>query len=316
MAVPIIAVIVGATAVGKSAAAVRLAGQINGEVINADSRQVYRGFDIGTGIPSRTERSGIAHYLYGFSAPDDEFSLGRFLTAVTCTIEDIHARGKIPLIVGGTGQYVWALVEGWNVPEVAPNPDLRRELMARAEVEGRAALHAELARHDPAAAEFIHPNNLLRTVRALEVVRATGRPFSEQRTQSPPLWDIRMAGLTMDRKTLEKRIERRTDLQLGAGWVDEVRTLLARGYSPSLSAFRSIGYREVAAYINGRLPWDEMRQATISKTRRFSHTQFAWFRRDDERISWLDASPQESDVDQGPHSDGLIEDLRKSLGFP
>ena len=215
---------------------------------------------------------------------------GGFLMPPRGAINDIHGRGKTPIIVGGTGQYVWALVEGWNVPEVAPNPDLRTELMERAETEGRAALHAELARHDPAAAELIHPNNLIRTVRALEVVLTTGRPFSEQRTQTPPPWDVRIAGLTMERPALDERIERRANRQLEAGWVDEVRALLAAGYSPSLSSFRSIGYREIAAHIEGRMPADEMRQAIVSKTRRFARSQFAWFRAADERIAWLDVA--------------------------
>ena len=290
MAEPVVVAIVGPTAVGKSAVAVRLAQRIDGEIINADSRQVYRGFDIGAGIPGEDERGGVPHHLYGFSEPDDDFSLGRFLDAATCAIDDIHGRGKTPIIVGGTGQYVWALVEGWNVPEVAPNPDMRQKLMERAETEGRAALHTELARHDPAAAELIHPNNLIRTVRALEVVLTTGRPFSEQRTKTPPPWNVRIAGLTMERPALDERIERRVDIQLAAGWVDEVRALLAAGYSPSLSSFHSIGYREIAAHIEGQMPGDEMRQAIVSKTRRFARSQFAWFRAGDERIAWVDVT--------------------------
>ena len=285
MGTPVIA-LVGATAVGKSAVAVTLAQRIGGEIINADSRQVYRGMAIGTGIPSEDERSGVTHHLYGISEPDDDFSLGRFLTAAKCAMQDIRERSKTPIIVGGTGQYVWALLEGWNVPEVAPDPELRQKLMERAEADGRNALHEELRRLDPTAAELIHPNNLIRTVRALEVVRTTGRPFSEQRTQTPPPWDTRIAGVSMEREALDVRIEQRVDRQLEAGWVDEVRALLAAGYSPSLSSFRSIGYREIAAHVEGHMPVDEMRQTIISKTRRFARTQFAWFRADDERITW------------------------------
>ena len=289
MTQPLVVAIVGPTAVGKSTAAVELARRVSGEIINADSRQVYRGMAIGTGIPSEKERGGVPHHLYGISEPDDDFSLGRFLDAAKCAIDDIHGKGRTPIIVGGTGQYVWALIEGWNVPEVAPDPDLRQELMERADREGRAALHAELARLDPAAAELIHPNNLIRAVRALEVIKATGQPFSEQRTQSAPPWDVRMAGLTMERAALDERIERRVGRQLEAGWVDEVRGLLDQGYSPSLSSFRSIGYREIAAHLEGRLSLEEMREAIVSKTRRFARTQFAWFRQDDERIAWVEA---------------------------
>ncbi len=285
MGSPVIA-LVGATAVGKSAAATALAKRIGGEIINADSRQVYRGMAIGTGVPSEQERGGVPHHLYGISEPDDDFSLGRFLAAATRAISDIHGRGKTPVIVGGTGQYVWALLEGWNVPEVAPNPDLRQELMERAETDGRDALYEELLGLDPTAAELIHPNNLIRTVRALEVIQTTGRPFSEQRTQTAPPWDIRIIGISMERGDLDARIERRADRQLESGWIDEVKKLLEQGYLPSLSSFRSIGYREIAAHIDGRMSFDEMRQAIVSKTRRFARTQFAWFRADDERIQW------------------------------
>ncbi|MCY4575791.1 MAG: tRNA (adenosine(37)-N6)-dimethylallyltransferase MiaA [Chloroflexi bacterium] len=288
MGTPVIA-LVGATAVGKSAVAVALARRIGGEIINADSRQVYRGMAIGTGIPSEDERSGVPHHLYGISEPDDDFSLGRFLTAAKCAIQDIHERARTPIVVGGTGQYVWALLEGWNVPEVAPDPELRQQLMERAEAEGRDTLHEELRRLDPTAAELIHPNNLIRAMRALEVVRTTGRPFSEQRTQTPPPWDTHIAGVSMEREALDVRIEQRVDHQLEAGWVDEVRALLAAGYSPSLSSFRSIGYREIATHIEGHMPVDEIRQTIISKTRRFARTQFAWFRADDERITWVEA---------------------------
>ena len=301
MGTPVIA-LAGATAVGKSAVAVALARRIGGEIINADSRQVYRGMAIGTGIPSEDERGGVPHHLYGISEPDDDFSLGRFLTAAKCAIQDIHERAKTPIIVGGTGQYVWALLEGWNVPEVAPDPELRQKLMERAEAEGRDTLHEELRRLDPTAAELIHPNNLIRTVRALEVVRTTGRPFSEQRTQTPPPWDTRIAGVSMEREALDVRIEQRVDRQMEAGWVEEVRALLAAGYSPSLSSFRSIGYREIAASLEGSVQVDEMRQTIVSKTRRFARTQFAWFRADDERITWVNAEEDSGRVAQQIHA--------------
>ncbi len=310
-------VIAGPTAVGKSTAAVGLARLIDGEIINADSRQVYRGFTIGAAIPTPDEREGVPHHLYGFSAPNDDFSLGRFLEGAACAIADIQRRGKTPIIVGGTGQYVWALVEGWNVPAVAPNPHLRRELFERAEGASPAALHAELRRLDPAAAEHIHPNNLIRIIRALEVIRETGRPFSALRTQTPPPWDTRIAGLTMERSALDDRIARRVEQQLDAGWVDEVRSLLAQGYSPSLSSFRSIGYREIAARLEDQLPPEDMRSAIVRRTRRFARTQFAWFRADDPRIAWLDVTPQPSpghaDADAAPDPAALAESLRDAL---
>ena len=299
--------IVGTTAVGKSAAAVSLARLIDGEIINADSRQVYRGMVIGTGTPREGDRGGVSHHLYGISEPDDDFSLGRFLDAAACAIEQIHARGRTPIIVGGTGQYVRALFEGWTIPHVPPNPGLRQQLAARAETEGRQSLHDELRRLDPAAAQLIHPNNVTRSIRALEVVMTTGRPFSEQRTKSPPPWPTRMAGISMERTALDARIQQRVTDQLDGGWIDEVRQLLTAGYAPTLPSFRSIGYREVSAHIAGRMPWDDMRQTIISKTRRLARSQAAWFRADDERISWLESS---DDSYEWAHT------MRQRLGLP
>ena len=190
---------------------------------------------------------------------------------------------------------------------MAPDPDLRQELMERAGAEGRDALHEELRRLDPAAAELIHPNNLIRTVRALEVVRATGRPFSEQRTQTAPPWDIHITGVRMERDALDSRIEQRVDRQLEAGWIDEVQSLLAAGYSSLLSSFRSIGYREIAAHIESDMPFDEMRQTIISRNAPIRPGRsFAWFRHDDERITWMDA------IDD---AEGLAEHIQSALGL-
>ena len=285
-----ITAIVGSTAVGKSGAAVELARNIDGEIINADSRQVYRGMNIGAAKPTQAEMGGVPHHLFDVAEPDEVFSLGLFLERARCAISDALARGRRPIIVGGTGQYVWALLEGWNVPQVPPNDVLRQELAERAEIVGRQAIHAELRSRDPVAAENIHPNNLNRAIRALEVIEMTGRPFSDQRTRTAPPWDSQIAGIAIERTALNERIENRIDAQLRGGWLEEVKALLERGFTADLSSFRSIGYREVSAHAEGRLSWDDMRLAIIKKTRRLARTQSAWFRKDDPRIVWRDAT--------------------------
>ena len=313
MSAPVIA-IVGSTAVGKSGAAVELAREVDGEIINADSRQVYRGMDIGAAKLTKAEMGGVPHHLFDVAEPDEVFSLGLFLERARCAISDALARDRRPIIVGGTGQYIWALLEGWNVPQVPPNNVLRQVLAERAEAEGRQAIHAELRSRDPIAAENIHPNNLNRSIRALEVIESTGRPFSDQRTRTAPPWDARIAGISIERTTLDDRIESRIDAQLGGGWPEEVKALLERGYTADLSSFRSIGYREVAEHVEGRLSWDDMRLAIIKKTRRLARTQSAWFRRDDPRIAWQDAT-QLFASGRGDASERIALQLKERLGL-
>ena len=313
MSTPVIA-IVGATATGKSGVAVELARAIGGEIINADSRQVYRGMDIGSAKPTPQERGGVPHHLFDVAAPDEVFSLGLFLEAARRAIEDVLELRRTPIIVGGTGQYVWALLEGWDVPEVAPNYGLRQELADRADAIGRQALHAELRSRDPVAAERIHPNNLSRSIRALEVVISTGRPFSEQRTRTTPPWDTRIAGIALERTSLDERIVRRIDVQLSSGWPEEVKALLAQGYKADMSSFRSIGYREVVAHLEGGLSREDMRLAILKKTKRLARTQFAWFRNDDPRIAWVNAA--NTATNSGKNTpEQLAQEIQSRLGL-
>ena len=281
--------IVGPTATGKSALAVALARRFDGEVVNADSRQVYVGMDIGTAKPAPTERGGVPHHLFDVARPDEPFSLGRWLDLARQALDDIWSRGRLPLLVGGTGQYVWALLEGWTVPRVPPQPELRRWLEERARREGLDALYRELERRDPAAAAFVDRRNLRRVVRALEVMEATGRPYSQQRQRCGPPVPYLAIGLWLPRDELYRRIDRRVEEMVRRGLVDEVRGLLAAGCSPDLPSMSGIGYREVCQHLRGHLGLAEAIERIKLGTHRLVRHQQNWFRRSDPRIRWLRA---------------------------
>ncbi|HXG42178.1 MAG TPA: tRNA (adenosine(37)-N6)-dimethylallyltransferase MiaA [Dehalococcoidia bacterium] len=281
--------IVGPTATGKSALAIALAQRFQGEVVNADSRQVYAGMDIGTAKPTPQERRQVPHHLFDIARPDEPFSLGRWLDLARQTLEDIWQRGRLPVLVGGTGQYVWALLEGWTVPRVPPRPDLRRHLEERARREGVQALYAELAGRDPAATAFVDPRNVRRVVRALEVMEATGRPFSEQRRRIGAPFPYLAIGLWLPRQELYRRIDQRVEEMVRQGLVDEVRKLLAQGFSPELPAMSSIGYREMCQHLQGKLTLPEAVERIKTGTHRLVRHQENWFRRSDPRIRWLRA---------------------------
>lgn len=281
--------IVGPTATGKSALAIALALRFQGEVINADSRQVYVGMDIGTAKPAPEERDQVPHHLFDIVRPDEPFSLGRWLELAREALEDIWSRDRLPILVGGTGQYVWALLEGWTVPKVPPQPELRRQLEERARREGVESLYAELAGRDPAATAFVDPRNLRRVVRALEVMEATGRPFSEQRRRAGAPFRHLTIGLWLPRRELYRRIDQRVEEMVRRGLVDEVRGLLARGLTPDLPAMSSIGYREICQYLRGELTLAEAIERIKAGTHRLVRHQENWFRRADPRIHWLRA---------------------------
>ena len=279
--------IVGPTAVGKSALAARLARTFGGEVVNADSRQVYEGMPIGTAAPTAAERAGVPHHLYEIVPPDAGFSLARFLALATEAIQGIHERGRLAVLVGGTGQYVWGLLEGWKTPEVPPDAAARASLLAEAEAAGTEALHTRLGAVDPVAAGRIDPRNVRRTVRALEVYQATGVPFSEAQRREPPPYETRILGLTTrTRAALHARIDRRVEAMLAAGWLDEVRDLLAKGLSADLAAFSSMGYREMARHLQGELDLEEAVRRVNVAHHRLARRQATWFKRGDPRIRW------------------------------
>ncbi len=290
MEIPLL-VIIGPTATGKSALAIRLAAQCDGEIVSADSRQVYRYMDIGTAKPSVEDRSTVPHHLIDIIDPDEEHNLVLFQRQARAAIEEIHQRSRLPILVGGTGQYVWGLLEGWQVPEVPPNRDFRRELEGRSRTEGAGALYRELANLDPEAAARIHPSNTRRVIRALEVLDSYDDPAVPLPRTSPPPYRTTVVGLTLERPTLHERIDQRVDSMIDDGWVGEVRRLIEMGYGPELPSLSSLGYHELMLHISSELPLDSAIHEIKRKTHRFARRQYAWFRTSDQRIAWFEASP-------------------------
>lgn len=280
--------IVGATASGKTRLAIDLAKTLGGEIIGADSRQVYRHMDIGTAKPSVHERREAPHHLIDVVDPDEPFSLGQWLDLATAAMSGIWSRDNLPVVCGGTGQYVWALVEGWRVPRVEPDPRLRAELGASDPEE----LLAELRAVDPEAEAFIDPRNVRRVIRALEVYRSTGQPFSFWRTKEPPPFEALVIGLARSRDELYRRIDSRVDAMFQAGLVEEVRGLLDRGYGRELPSMSGIGYREVCEHLAGEITLADAVERTKTGTHRLARHQNAWFKRSDVRIRWVEAEDE------------------------
>lgn len=285
---PVIA-LVGPTAVGKSEVALALGERLSLEIVNADSRQVYRYMDIGTSKPSADDRQRVPHHLLDVVEPDEEFSLALYLGMARSACRDIAARGRIPLIVGGTGQYIWSLVEGWQVPEVPPDPEFRREMEEMAARFGNASLHAELTRIDSEAGERIQPGNVRRVIRALELHRAMGqKPSAVLWRKAGSATATPVIGLALERPAVVAKADARIDRMIQHGFIDEVRWLLEQGYAPSLPAMSSIGYREIAAHVLGYSDRDSTVMRIKKETRRLIRRQHSWFRPSDERIRWLD----------------------------
>jgi len=286
---PPLVIILGPTAVGKTEASLRLAERLDGEIISADSRLFYRGMDVGTAKPTLEERRRVPHHLIDVADPDAVWSLAMFLRAVKEAVVDIHRRGRLPLMVGGTGQYVRAVVEGWHIPEVQPEPRLRAVLEGWAGEIGPEALYERLVILDPAAASRIEPQNLRRTVRALEVILTTGELFSTQRESGASPYEVLMLGLRRPREELYERIDARIQKMLEGGLVKETRKLLDQGYSPELPSLSAIGYRQVIQYLNGEIPLDEVIVQMKRITRRYVRQQANWFKDDDPNIQWFRA---------------------------
>ena len=282
-----IVAVVGATATGKTAQGIRLAQSLGGEVIGADSRQVYRYMDIGTAKPTVAERAAAAHHVVDVVDPDEPFSLGTWLDLARSAAEEMWLRGRLPVLVGGTGQYVWALLEGWRVPRVPPQPGLRAQFESMAPAE----LMAELRKIDPEAGEYIDPRNVRRVIRALEVFEATGKPFSYWRTKEAPEFESLVIGLSLPREDLYRRIDERVDAMFAEGLIEEVRSLLERGYAPDLPSMSGIGYREVCEYLEGHRTLESAAAGTKTGTHRLARHQNSWFKASDERIRW--AKPSE-----------------------
>lgn len=279
--------VIGPTAAGKSQLALPLAQNFHGEIVNADSRQVYRYMDIGTAKPSHDELSLIRHHLIDLINPDESFSLAIYQKLAFEAIEDIQRRHKLPLLVGGSGLYVWSVIEGWKIPPVPPNAEFRQGLEEKAKEKGGYALFQELQEIDPVAATRIMPGNLRRVIRALEICQKTGRPVSELWRKKPPLYPILIIGLTMQRENLYRRIDSRIDEMIKRGLVDEVKDLMAKGYSLDLPSMSGIGYKQIAMVIRGDIDLTTAIEQIKKETHRFARHQYAWFRPGDARIHWL-----------------------------
>ncbi|MBA7567262.1 tRNA dimethylallyltransferase [subsurface metagenome] len=284
---PLVA-IVGPTAAGKSALALHLAQALDGEIVSADSRQVYCHMDIGTAKPTPEELSLAPHHLINVINPGEDFSLAQYQSLACRAIGDIQRRNKLALLVGGSGMYAWSVLEGWGIPEVPPDPEFRRSLERKADEVGGEELYQELVAVDPLAAQRIDPRNVRRTIRALEVYRVTKTPSPQLQRRKEAPFDTLIIGLTADRRELYRRIDQRVDGMIERGLVAEVEKLVDMGYRFDLPAMSGIGYKEIGMFISGELSLATAIQQIKFETHRFVRHQYSWFRLQDDRIKWFD----------------------------
>jgi tRNA dimethylallyltransferase len=284
-------VIVGPTAVGKTELSLRLAERIDGEIISMDSRLIYRGMDIGTAKPTKAEQARVPHHMIDLVEPDENWSLALFRKQALREIEGVLERGHVPILVGGTGQYVRALMEGWVIPSQRPDEKLRNKLEEWGREIGAPALHDRLAVLDADAAAVIEPSNLRRSVRALEVIFKTGMKFSSQRQKEAPDYEFELIGLNRPRAELYQRVDERIEKMFVDGLVEEVQNLLAKGYSEANPPLSAIGYREVIDVIRGNMTLEDAKVQMRRKTREFIRRQANWFKTSDENIHWYEMQP-------------------------
>jgi tRNA dimethylallyltransferase len=285
---PLIALF-GPTASGKSTLAVKLCEALGGEIVTADSRQVYRYMDIGTDKPSPEDRERVPHHMIDLVDPDEPYTLALYQRGAYATIKDILGRGRVPVLAGGTPLYVNSVIEGWTIPQVEPDVMLRQELEREADEVGPAQLHARLRELDPVAAENILPSNTRRIIRALEVIVMTGRPISEQQRKEPPPYRILRLGLACERSELYRRIDARVERQIERGLVEEVAALHARGYPFDLPSMSGLGYRQIGDYLQGKATLTEAVQRIKWDTHAFARHQGNWFRRQ-HQAQWIDST--------------------------
>ncbi len=282
--------VVGPTASGKSRVALDLAHRFDGEIINADSRQVYRLMDIGTAKPSPNEQEQTPHHLLDICDPGESFNLACFLYRATAAIDNIHGRGRLPVVAGGSGQYVWGLLEGWQVPAAAPQPQFRLAMLEEAQRNGPMSVYRQLQLADPDRAAQLDPRNLRRVVRALEVHHFRQPPGANPERERRPLDNTLIIGLTMSREELYRRIDQRVDLMQASGLLEEVRGLATQGYQLGQGPLSSPGYRELGQHVAGEASLEEAVQRTKFQTHRLARRQYTWFKLQDPRINWLDSS--------------------------
>ncbi len=282
-------VIIGPTAAGKTAVSVQCAQALEGEIVSGDSMQVYRGMDIGTAKITPYEKQNIPHHMIDIINPDEEFSVADFQERAQSCIDNILIRQKLPILAGGTGLYIQAIVDNLDFTEIEIDWDFRNQLKALAQEKGNAYLHQQLKNVDPQAALKIHPNDLRRMIRALEVFEKTGKPISEFQKDSkqiPSPYSPIMIGISMEREVLYERINERVEKMFEMGLEEEVKKLLSKGYDPSLIAMQGLGYKEVISYLQGQYDLEEAKRVLKRDTRHFAKRQLTWFKRD-ERITWF-----------------------------
>lgn len=287
---PPLLVITGPTATGKSEVAVRVAIQVGGEIVSADSMLVYRHMDIGTAKPSQAEMHGIPHHLISIIEPDQDYSVALFQKQAREVIAEIYRKGKLPILAGGTGLYIRSVIERYDFTGACRDEALRARLLKEAEECGFEVFHRRLAEVDRQTAEKLHPRDVRRVIRAFEVYYLTGRPISScQKTieNSQPLYNLVIFGLTIDREALYRRIEQRVDAMIEAGLIEEVQGLLDAGYDPRLTSMQGLGYKEMVQFLAGEVSLQQAIELLKRNTRRFAKRQMTWFRRD-ERIRWVE----------------------------
>lgn len=280
-------VIVGPTGVGKTALAVELASRAGFHILSADSRQIYRLMDIGTAKPTSEERKKAPHYLIDLAWPNEHFSVADFQREGKERIAELKARGISFIIVGGSPFYLYALMGSFFFPTVGADPQLRASLEREAQEKGSDFLHLRLKEVDPISSSRIHPHDLKRIIRALEVWELTGRPLSSFTYRKTEVEGFQIVGLRMRKEDLRRRLERRTEEMFKRGLIEEVRTLLEKGYGPELIPMQSIGYKEVTDFLSGKLTLEEAKELIIKRSMQFAKHQMTWFKRDP-RIRWVE----------------------------
>ena len=302
---PKLIAIVGPTGIGKTALSEQIIRYIDSEIVSIDSRQIYRNMDIGTAKPKPYLLNTIPHHLINIVDPIDDFSITDFHQSAKASIEDIISRGKTPLLVGGTGQYFWSLIENWTIPSVPPNPELRKKFEQIANEYGAEHLFEELKSIDVEATKIIDSRNIRRVIRALEVGITGNKKWSELRSKDPVLYDPFIIGLTKDRTILYRNVDSRIDQMLLEGWIEEVRLLKNNNLDLTYSSMSSLGYDEIYRYISGEVSINDATEKIKINTHRFIRSQYNWFRISDTRIHWFDTITSQCNYEQ--EIKGLIE---------